>query len=283
MDPDPEAEQAASKIMQTTFIIVVCTACHSFQTETSNAVSTIQFSLPDSIEKTVAVAPALKKKKKKTIYLTFDDGPNKGTRKVMHIAQEEQVPVTMFIIGEHVYGSAEQTATYDSLLQSRYVELENHSFSHAHNHYENFYSSPDSAIRDFTRCADSLGLTDHIIRTPGRNIWRTKIISSTDIKKSLATADSLQQSGFTAIGWDLEWHFDQQLNLVNTGDELVQEVDSLFARGKTKTPDHLVLLAHDQAYADIADSLRLLLFIKKLKSADEYNFEVISNYPGIKN
>src|SRR5262245_3055393 len=45
------------------------------------------------------------KKKKKKIYLTFDDGPNKGTRKVLHIVQQEQVPVTFFIVGEHVFAS----------------------------------------------------------------------------------------------------------------------------------------------------------------------------------
>src|SRR5690606_32154455 len=37
------------------------------------------------------------KKKKKTIYLTFDDGPNKGTTKVMQIADAEQLPITMFL------------------------------------------------------------------------------------------------------------------------------------------------------------------------------------------
>ncbi len=282
MDPDTEAEQAASKILKSTFITVVFTACHSFQTETSTAISTIQFSLPDSTLKKVAVPLLPKKKKKKTIYLTFDDGPNKGTQKVMHIAAKEEVSITMFIIGEHVYSSTEQTTTYDSLVQCRFVELNNHSYTHAHNRYEKFYSQPDSAVKDFRRCADSLGLFTNIIRTPGRNIWRTNNITSTDIKSSLTAADSLQKAGFTAIGWDLEWHYDKRLNLKSTDDEMLHELDSLFSQCKTKTPDHLVLLAHDQVYADAADSMTLHGFIKKLKIADEYNFEVISKYPGIK-
>lgn len=283
MDSDTEAEQAASKILKSTFITVVFTACHSFQTETSTAVSTIQFSLPDSASKKETVPSHPKKKKKKTIYLTFDDGPNKGTQKVMHIAAKEEINITMFIIGEHVYSSKEQTATYDSLVQCSFVELDNHSYTHAHNRYEKFYSQPDSVVKDFRRCADSLGLGNNIIRTPGRNIWRTNNIACTDIKTSLTAADSLQKAGFTAIGWDLEWHYDKQLNLENTEDELLHELDSLFRQCKTKTPDHLVLLAHDQVYADAADSMTLHGFIKKLKIADEYNFEVISRYPGIKN
>ncbi|MEO7769021.1 MAG: polysaccharide deacetylase family protein [Ferruginibacter sp.] len=283
MDPDPEAEQTASKFVKTTLLTVVLTSCHSFQTESSTAVSTIHLTLPDSTVNNSLASPPHKKKKNKTIYLTFDDGPNKGTRKVMHIAKEEQVPITMFIIGEHVYGSAEQTATYDSLAECSFIELDNHSFTHANNRYEAFYSQPDSAVKDFKRCADSLGLTGNIIRTPGRNIWRTKNISCTDIKKSVITADSLQKAGFIVIGWDLEWHYDNLLQLENTGEELLQLVDSLFAKGKTKTLNHLVLLAHDQVYADAVDSLALVLFIEKLKTADAYNFEVISNYPGVKN
>src|SRR5689334_11102870 len=62
---------------------------------------------PNDPPNTMVGAPQPKKKKKK-IYLTFDDGPNKGTRKVLHIAQEEQVPVTFFIVGEHVFASTTQ-------------------------------------------------------------------------------------------------------------------------------------------------------------------------------
>src|SRR4051812_48649245 len=211
MDHDSEAEQAASQILKTAFISVVFSTCH-YRTETTSHSHQFQKIVitPPPISKPVAV---IKKKKKKTIYLTFDDGPNKGTRKVMHIAEEEQVPVSMFIIGQHVYGSKEQASTYDSLLQCAFIELDNHSFTHAGNEYEKFYSHPDSVVRDFMRCEDSLGLTNRIVRTPGRNIWRTACISSTDIKHSLFAADSLQQAGFTAVGWDLEWRFDNQLKL----------------------------------------------------------------------
>lgn len=280
MDPDSEAEQTASIIIRTTVISVVFTACHSYSTETHSSVNNIQFSLPDSTEKKKIIV-INKPKKKKTIYLTFDDGPNKGTRKVMHIAEEEQMPITMFIIGAQVYGSREQMATYDSLLQCSYVEIDNHSYSHAHNEYAKFYTRPDSVVKDFVRCEDSLNLSAKIIRTPGRNIWRTTGINSTDLKNSVSVADSLRLDGFSLVGWDLEWDFDNELKLKHTDDEMLQQVDSAFSKGKTKTPDHLVLLAHDQAYADATDSATLHDFMQKLKNKDEYNFEVISKYPGI--
>ena len=280
MDPDSEAEQAVSQILKISFVIVVLSSCHHHKTTITASISNIHFSLLDSTAKTVK--KTVHKKKKKTLYLTFDDGPNKGTRKVMHIAEEEQVPITMFIIGEHVYGSREQTATYDSIRQCSFIELDNHSYSHAfNNHYEKFYANTDSAVKDFIRCDDSLHFANKIIRTPGRNIWRTENINCTDIKASTTTGDSLQQKGFTAIGWDLEWQFDKELKLKTSSDEILQQVDSAFSKGETKTPDQLVLLAHDQVYADANDSFELHNLVKKLKSEDKYELDVISNYPGL--
>lgn len=283
MDPDSaEASAAASQILKTTFVTVVLSACNYYKTETTASVSTIHFTLPDSTVKTAPPQPLIKKKQK-TIYLTFDDGPNKGTKKMMQVIQQEDVPVTLFIVGEHVFGSKEQAAVFDSVINCRYFEIANHSYTHAfHNQFAKFYAVPDSAVKDFKRCADSLHLTANIVRTPGRNIWRTAGISTTDIKKTGAAADSIYKNGFTTVGWDLEWHFTDSLTLTDTPDEMLAQVDSMFTHNKTKTPNHLVLLAHDQAYEDMADSAQLHQFIIKLKAKDEYNFETVSRYPGLK-
>lgn len=232
-------------------------------------------------EETVRASPP--KKKKKKIYLTFDDGPNKGTRKVLRIAQQEQVPVTFFIIGEHVFASTSQHATFDSLKIADSIELCNHSYTHAHNRYERFYQQPDSVVKDFSRCHDSLDLNNAIVRTPGRNIWRVDTLTFTDLKKSAAAADSLQKAGFTIMGWDLEWHYDHKsFTLKNRSADLMQEIDSLFAHNKTKMPEHLVVLAHDQVYDDSDDSCELHELIKTLKKREEYELVVASKYPGVK-
>lgn len=225
-----------------------------------------------------------RKKKKKKIYLTFDDGPNKGTRKVLNIVEQEQVPVTFFVIGEHVFASTSQKATWDSLRVQEAIELCNHSHTHAwHNKYNKFYEHPDSVVKDFRRCQDSLQLDNNITRTPGRNIWRVDTLSYTDLKKSAIAADSLQRAGFVIIGWDLEWHYDyKNFSLKNRSDEMMDQIDSLFAWNKTKTPEHLVLLAHDQVYDDADDSAELHQLIKKLKARDEYELLVASKYPGVK-
>jgi peptidoglycan-N-acetylglucosamine deacetylase len=235
----------------------------------------------DPQKETVRASPP--KKKKKKIYLTFDDGPNRGTRKVLNIAQQEQVPVTFFIVGEHVFASTSQHATWDSLTIADSIELCNHSYTHAHNRYERFYKQPDSVVNDFRRCHDSLQLENTIVRTPGRNIWRVDTLTFTDLKKSAAAADSLQQAGFTIMGWDLEWHYDHKtFTLKNRSEDIMQEIDSLFAHNKTKMPEHLVVLAHDQVYDDADDSCELHELIKRLKSREEYELVVASKYPGVK-
>jgi peptidoglycan/xylan/chitin deacetylase (PgdA/CDA1 family) len=291
MDPDSAnacfpyklMELVTSQMAKTTIATVVFTSCYYYETDTDAKVSTVNFTKSDTavVKLNNAGAP---KKKKKTIYLTFDDGPNKGTKNMMHIVQEEEIPVTLFIVGEHVYGSTAQTAIFDSLVNSKYFEIANHSFTHAFkNKFAKFYQVPDSVLKDFKRCADSLHLTANIIRTPGRNIWRTELINRTDINSSKAAADSLFANGYTIAGWDLEWHYDNNLKLTNTNEEMLLQIDSMFTNAKTKTADHLVLLAHDQVYEDPADSAELRQFIIKLKAKNDYNFETVSKYPDIKN
>ena len=230
----------------------------------------------------VVVKPQIVKKKKKTIYLTFDDGPDKGTKVVYNILKQEEIPATLFIVGEHVYDSRTQQNMYDSLKACNYFELANHSYSHAFkNNFNKFNSEADSAVHDFVRSADSLRFTTSIVRTPGRNIWRTNNIKSTDIKLSTTTADSLYSKGFTAVGWDVEWHFNAEQRLVQTDSEMVNMIDSAFAKKGTKTTDHLVLLAHDRTFKTTDDSASLRRFIVRLKKREDYEFEVISNYPGL--
>ena len=115
---------------------------------------------------------------------------------------------------------------------------------------------------------------------PGRNIWRTENTTSTDIRKSGATADSLESAGYSVIGWDLEWQYDgKTLELKIDADSILKEIDTAYARNLTKYPDHLVFLAHDQVYADPNDSAQLHQFIRKLKQKD-YELLTISKYPG---
>jgi peptidoglycan/xylan/chitin deacetylase (PgdA/CDA1 family) len=68
-----------------------------------------------------------KKKTKKTVYLTFDDGPTPiVTPKVLEILEKYQIKATFFCIGKNVL---EQPEIYQSILQKRHA-IGNHSQHH---------------------------------------------------------------------------------------------------------------------------------------------------------
>ncbi len=279
-DDEGEPERSAPYYNTTIFFIIFFFASHPPLNPNEERKQMV-LSLPDT---TVKPTVKQKLKRKKTVYITFDDGPNKGTSQVLRVVNEEQLPVSFFVIGEHVNGSRSQQKQWDSLRSCPYAEIYNHSYTHAqHNRFSNFYSNDSTVVADFKRCHDSLQLATKIIRTPGRNIWRTVEVTSTDMQQSKTAADSLYENGFTVMGWDAEWFYTHDsLRLKQTADEMFQQVDSLLNHQKTKTTGHIVLLTHDQSFADSVDASHLQKFIRLIKTREEYGVEFVSRYPGLK-
>ena len=200
MDSDSGSYFNSSMLFKASLLTISFTTIYFYKTGKQFNLQPSAVLKKDTVAKVVAIK-TLVKKKRKTIYLTFDDGPDKGTKVVYNILKQEEIPATMFLIGEHVYDSRSQQNMFDSLKACNYFELANHSYSHAFkNRFKTFYSMPDSVVHDFTRSADSLHYTTSIVRTPGRNIWRTATVNSTDIKASVTAADSLYSKGYTAVG-----------------------------------------------------------------------------------
>lgn len=218
---------------------------------------------------------------KRVIYLTFDDGPNRGTENLLKILHKRNVSATAFLVGEHANGSVKQKENLDILRKDNLIELANHSQTHAHNKYSDFYKNPVAVVEDFDRAKESLNLKNTIARTPGRNIWRLNNITSTDIKSSNKAANSLQKAGYKVIGWDLEWKPTNKMELKGKHQAMLKKVDSIFFNDLEKTSRHLVFLTHDQYLTD-ADSINELdLFIEKLQKTNRFVFKKISDYPKI--
>ena len=218
---------------------------------------------------------------KRYIYLTFDDGPNRGTSNLLKITNKHQIPITAFVVGKHAYDSKTQSKELAELENDKLVEIANHSYTHALNRYSEFYKSPENVIHDFDRARDSLKFKNKYARTPGRNIWRTANINNTDIKTSKIAADELQKAGYVLVGWDLEWKPDNKMKLKGTHKEMTKRVDSIFFNDLEKTSRHLVFLTHDQ-YLQDDDSVRELdLFISDLQNSNRFEFRKISEYPNI--
>ncbi|CAM2990003.1 xylanase [Chryseobacterium flavum] len=218
---------------------------------------------------------------KRVIYLTFDDGPNQGTENLLKILNKRNVCATAFLVGKHAYGSKKQKDDLELLKQNPLIELANHSFTHAHNKYTDFYKNADAVVHDFDIAKDSLKLYDKIARTPGRNIWRLNNINVTDIKSSTAAANGLRNAGYKVIGWDLEWRPTHKMTLKGSHEAMLKKVDSIFLNDLEKTSRHLVFLTHDQYLRDTDSINELDLFIEKLQRSNKFVFRKISQYPRI--
>ena len=220
---------------------------------------------------------------KRIIYLTFDDGPNNGTKNLLKIIHERNVPVTSFLVAKHISDSKSQKKDFEILKDDSLIELANHSYTHAKHQYSAFYKNPEMVLADFDRAKDSLKLKNNYTRTPGRNIWRTPTINSTDIKSSAFAADELKKSGYNLIGWDLEWKPDNAMKLKGSHKEMLKKVDSIFYNDLEKTSRHLVFLTHDQYLQDENSANELNLFIENLQKTKRFEFRKISEYPNINN
>jgi len=220
---------------------------------------------------------------KKKIYLTFDDGPNDGTPNVLKAVKEEGVPVSFFIVGKHVFDTPDQAATWQQIKADNAVELCNHSYTHALNRYSSYYRHPDLVVKDIEKNNEQLGFTNPVVRMPGRNAWRIDSLSHTDIKASKPAIDSVHKAGFAIMGWDLEWIFDHKTYVLKSdADQLLRQIKYMLDTGDTKTPGHLVLLAHDQTFRSKTSLEQLHFLLKNLKNNPDYVLVLADSYPGIK-
>lgn len=218
---------------------------------------------------------------KRVIYLTFDDGPNRETENLLKILHKRNVCATAFLVGKHASDSKRQKEDLEKMRTDVLLELANHSYTHAHNKYSDFYKNPEAVVKDFNRAKDSLKLAGMIARTPGRNIWRLNNIDVTDLKSSTEAANSLRKAGYKLIGWDLEWKPTNKMSLKDNHEAMLKKVDSIFFNDLEKTSRHLVFLTHDQYLTD-ADSINELdLFIEKLQKSNRFVFRKVSAYPKI--
>jgi peptidoglycan/xylan/chitin deacetylase (PgdA/CDA1 family) len=281
-DGDPESNNYFSiPVFITCIICMAIASCnqHGNKKATKSATDSAVANKPKVLTDTAIV----KKKATKKIYITFDDGPNNGTMNVLQTIREENIPVSFFIVGKHVFDSPKQTAIWNELLADTTIELCNHSYSHAHNKYSSFYKDPQQVINDFKESQQKLNFKNNVTRMPGRNAWRIGNVDVTDIRESKIAIDAVHIAGFDVMGWDIEWTFDHKTFVPDKDTALLyRKIFNLLDAGTTRTPGHLVLLAHDQSFQDTANLAMLHSFVRGLKQNTDYEFSVANMYPGIK-
>ncbi|MFP5039793.1 polysaccharide deacetylase family protein [Parasediminibacterium sp. JCM 36343] len=220
---------------------------------------------------------------KRYIYLTWDDSPQPpGTVVCKDIFHKEGVKATFFAVGMHGFDLRRRRLVDE--IRNSYPEflLANHSYSHGFNNkYKDFYTHPDSAVKDFERVETEYKIPVKIIRLPGNNSWVLDG-EKKGPKSTSAVYDKLDALGYSVIGWDVEWRFIKGSTPVQGAEEMVKEVNGMFEDALTVAPNAIVILAHDRMFAKPQYADSLTKFINILKSDPRNVFETIDHYPLIK-
>jgi peptidoglycan/xylan/chitin deacetylase (PgdA/CDA1 family) len=216
----------------------------------------------------------------KYIYLTFDDGPLNGSENIDSIILSERLKISVFLIGENVEKS-KQLGTYYKLYElNPFVEVYNHSYTHANGKYDFFYSNPSNVLADIQKNELLLNLRYKIVRLPGRNIWRVGNRGKDDGKSGSTAADLLAKNGFKLYGWDIEWQHNAKDGApVQSIDEMEKIIEGRLESDNTFTKGHIVILLHDEMFQKRWEESELRTLIYRLRMHENYVFEHIRFYP----
>ncbi len=220
----------------------------------------------------------------KELYLTFDDGPLRGTGNVLKILQEEGVAATMFCVARHA-------KHHRKLLQQEYsmpnLLVANHTYSHANGRYRHFYSHTFELLSDIEHAQLVLGGRKYL-RLAGRNVWRTPEIKRDDLaivalrgRVEVPQYDSIAKEGFHIYGWDTEWHFHHRNHKpIESAQRLAKKIERLYKNKRLAKPGKVILLAHDFMFKSkkAADQLRRFIRIMKENGWSFYTIKHYSQY-----
>ncbi len=215
----------------------------------------------------------------KCVYLTIDDSPLNGSPTIDSIVLAAGVKTNLFVVGKPVDESGRFRKHYEELKANPYIEIYNHSYSHASNRYAAYYRDPETVLEDFEKNRTHLGIVHKIARLPGRNLWQLGAKTKNYTQSGATSAQLLSDNGYKVFGWDVEWEYDHKdYTPKQTIDELVGEIDSLYRSSLTFTANHVVLLMHDQMFSKIGEGNDLGELVNKLRGRG-YTFEHLTSYP----
>lgn len=219
---------------------------------------------------------------KKYVYLSFDDGPQNGTTACVDVCKKAGMKATFFMVGQHASSPHLKSIVKNIRKSYPLLLLANHSTTHASNKYKYFYHNEEMAAKDFMKAQTTLNVPYKIIRLCGNTSWvRENQLRANDLTKPVCKI--LDSLGYNVLGWDVEWNFGRKTaNPVESPERLMKIVENAFAQNKTNTKNHLVILTHDRMFRNQNYTDSLTKFINLLQQHQNYVFETLDHYPGLK-
>jgi len=214
------------------------------------------------------------------VYLTFDDGPLSGSEDIDNAVSAQKVKINVFVVGSYVQIFPRMSKYLQLYENNPYIEIGNHSYSHAHKEYAAFYKDSASAYQDFVKNENVLHMKTKLARLPGHNIWRIGDKTINDEISGAAVADLLAKNGYFVFGWDIEWEHDKRTGApVQTADKIFYQIEGMLKKNKTVTRNHIVILCHDEMFKNKWEGSELQKLIERLRWAGSYEFNHLSEYP----
>ncbi len=135
---------------------------------------------------------------KKTVYLTFDDGPSKNTDKILDILKEYNIKATFFVLGKPNMGNV-----YRRIVEEGHA-LGNHTYSHD---FEKIYSSPKNFKKDIESLENLIyketGINVDLFRFPGGS--NNYMMTKSDKNYSFRDFSSvLEEKGYCYFDWNVD-------------------------------------------------------------------------------
>jgi peptidoglycan/xylan/chitin deacetylase (PgdA/CDA1 family) len=225
----------------------------------------------------------------KIMYLTFDDGPLLGSNNIITVLQQENIQATMFMVGKHVKKRDYNKKIFKRAIKEPLILVANHTYTHANGRYREFYRDKKGLLLDMQRMDDFLIKSDKnhhksYCRLAGRNVFRLPKICRNDPGipkryKEVEKYDALWELGYYIFGWDFQWTYNPKNGKINYPiDKLINKIEYMYKKGKTKNQGKFVLLMHDFCFRDKYDGQNnLRKLIKRLK-ANGWKFESLDTY-----
>ncbi|QOR65162.1 polysaccharide deacetylase [Cytobacillus suaedae] len=165
---------------------------------------------------------------KKTVYLTFDDGPTKYTEEILDILLEKNIRATFFLLKNNI-------DKYPAIVTR--IQKEGHAIGcHGVTHdLSQFYATPESPIDEMNQCFESIS---SIIDHPS-NLIRVPFGSYPYMKQE--HRDLLSLNGYLMWDWNVDSEDWSNSNGSYVKTNVLEQVSSLTI--KNITP---VVLLHDK-------------------------------------
>lgn len=219
---------------------------------------------------------------KQYVYLTFDDGPYKGSKNINKILTEENVKGTVFLVGFNAFTKDLKQHVEDYKANPN-IEIANHTFSHARNKYKAFYSVPENVYEDIRKNEVVLDIHSRWVRLPARNTWRLNKRKKDDpVKNAIPAADLLAKNQYYIYGWDYEWERSGKKSVnhqLSSPEKIYEGIVHRLDQNKTFEKNHLVILMHDDMFNEDYNAEKLRQLIVLLKRNPKIVIKGISGYP----